>query len=150
MTPERQDRLFCDMCGPVCGKLTVGFMRLNMLLSISHFHLNHRFRFPRLIRTTTLTSLHNSHFIAPSTPQIRMNQSEQNSLSVEKPSQASSDPYTPPPPIGYPTRDAMVGDPPAAAVETKSKDVDESYEKLECCQKCLCGCLEVLQKVLSS
>ncbi|KAG7578242.1 hypothetical protein ISN45_Aa03g024470 [Arabidopsis thaliana x Arabidopsis arenosa] len=34
--------------------------------------------------------------------------------------------YTSPPPIGYPTRDAVVGDPPAAAVETKSKDGQEA------------------------
>ena len=37
---------------------------------------------------------------------------------MEKPPQG---PYTGPPPIGYPTRDVMLGDPPAAAVETKSK-----------------------------
>lgn len=37
---------------------------------------------------------------------------------MEKPPQGQ---YTGPPPIGYPTRDVMLGDPPAAAVETKSK-----------------------------
>lgn len=37
---------------------------------------------------------------------------------VEKPLQG---PYTSPPPLGYPTRDAMLGDPKAAAVETKYK-----------------------------
>ncbi|KAG5415521.1 hypothetical protein IGI04_003088 [Brassica rapa subsp. trilocularis] len=37
---------------------------------------------------------------------------------VEKPPQG---PYTSPPPIGYPTRDAMLSDPPPPAVETKSK-----------------------------
>ncbi|KAH0891782.1 hypothetical protein HID58_054211 [Brassica napus] len=36
---------------------------------------------------------------------------------VEKP----QGPYTSPPPIGYPTRDAAAGDPVVAAVETKSK-----------------------------
>ncbi|KAG7582924.1 hypothetical protein ISN44_As08g024740 [Arabidopsis suecica] len=50
-----------------------------------------------------------------------MNQSEQNYFSVQKPSETSSGPYTSPPPIGYPTRDAVVGAPPAAAIETKSK-----------------------------
>ncbi|KAH0906988.1 hypothetical protein HID58_038815, partial [Brassica napus] len=30
-------------------------------------------------------------------------------------------PYTSPPPIGYPTRDAVVGDPRVSSVETKSK-----------------------------
>ena len=43
---------------------------------------------------------------------------------MQKPSETSSGPYTSPPPIGYPTRDAVVGDPPAAAVETNSKGVN--------------------------
>ncbi|KAL0718987.1 hypothetical protein Bca4012_068310 [Brassica carinata] len=49
-----------------------------------------------------------------------MNQPDHSTSSaeVEKPPQG---PYTSPPPLGYPTRDAMVGDPPAGAVETKSK-----------------------------
>ncbi|KAG2274392.1 hypothetical protein Bca52824_056947 [Brassica carinata] len=42
----------------------------------------------------------------------------QSSAVVEKPSQG---PYTSPPPIGYPTRDAVVGDPRVSSVETKSK-----------------------------
>ncbi|XP_010466497.1 PREDICTED: cysteine-rich and transmembrane domain-containing protein PCC1-like [Camelina sativa] len=77
-----------------------------------------------------------------------MNQSEQNSLSVEKTSQPSSGPYTLPPPIGYPTRDAMVGDPPAAAVETKSKGVEKATKiventgkGIEACCECLLCCL---------
>ncbi|WZZ43103.1 hypothetical protein YC2023_039362 [Brassica napus] len=41
----------------------------------------------------------------------------QSSVVVEKP----QGPYTSPPPIGYPTRDAAAGDPVVAAVETKSK-----------------------------
>ncbi|WZZ60985.1 hypothetical protein YC2023_061092 [Brassica napus] len=42
----------------------------------------------------------------------------QSSAVAEKPSQG---PYTSPPPIGYPTRDAVVGDPRVSSVETKSK-----------------------------
>ncbi|CAN8255692.1 unnamed protein product [Cochlearia groenlandica] len=73
-----------------------------------------------------------------------MNQAEKNDI---------PGPYTSPPPIGYPTREAMVGDPPAPAVETKSKgdELDESICKrsmewckscMECCQCCLeiCAC----------
>ncbi|KAG7578241.1 hypothetical protein ISN45_Aa03g024470 [Arabidopsis thaliana x Arabidopsis arenosa] len=45
--------------------------------------------------------------------------------------------YTSPPPIGYPTRDAVVGDPPAAAVETKSKDGQEAST---CCG---CKCADI-------
>ncbi|EOA11992.1 hypothetical protein CARUB_v10012707mg, partial [Capsella rubella] len=68
----------------------------------------------------------------------------------EKPSQASSGPYTsPPPPIGYPTREPMVGDPPAGPVETKSKEItDETLDKTAKVQKCVCCCFEVLQKCL--
>ncbi|CAH8261403.1 unnamed protein product [Arabidopsis lyrata] len=51
-----------------------------------------------------------------------MDQSEQNYVS-EKPSETSPGPYTSPPPIGYPTRDAMVGDPPAVALEIKTKAI---------------------------
>ncbi|EFH61751.1 hypothetical protein ARALYDRAFT_898689 [Arabidopsis lyrata subsp. lyrata] len=51
-----------------------------------------------------------------------MTQSEHNYFSVQKRSQISSGPDTSPsPPIGYPTTDQVVGDPPAAAVKTKSK-----------------------------
>ncbi|CAH8261405.1 unnamed protein product [Arabidopsis lyrata] len=67
-----------------------------------------------------------------------MNPSEQNHFSVEKPSQTSSGPYTSPPPIGYPTRDAMVGDPPAASVETKSKG--DGFWK-GCCAAICCCCV---------
>ncbi|EOA11991.1 hypothetical protein CARUB_v10012706mg [Capsella rubella] len=78
-----------------------------------------------------------------------MDPSEQNSFSVEKSSEISSGPYTsPPPPIGYPTREAMVGDPPAVAVETTSKGVSDATLKItECIQKCLCGCLDGLGSV---
>ncbi|CAN8255688.1 unnamed protein product [Cochlearia groenlandica] len=71
-----------------------------------------------------------------------MNSSEQNQVSVETTSKASSGQYTSPPPIGYPTREAMVGDPPAAAVETTSKGVP--IQCLEGLKKCLCCCLEDL------
>ncbi|KAG7578243.1 hypothetical protein ISN45_Aa03g024480 [Arabidopsis thaliana x Arabidopsis arenosa] len=70
-----------------------------------------------------------------------MNQSEQNYFSVQKPSETSSGPYTSPPPIGYPTREAVVGDPPAAAIETKSKGgclLDIVTSILCCC--CQDGC----------
>ncbi|KAL0690369.1 hypothetical protein Bca4012_090047 [Brassica carinata] len=54
---------------------------------------------------------------------------------VEKPPQG---PYTGPPPIGYPTRDVMLGDPPAAAVETKSKG--DGFWK-GCCAAICCCCV---------
>ncbi|CAF2076946.1 unnamed protein product [Brassica oleracea var. botrytis] len=54
---------------------------------------------------------------------------------VEKPPQR---PYTGPPPIGYPTRDVMLGDPPAAAVETKSKG--DGFWK-GCCAAICCCCV---------
>ncbi|CAA0383293.1 unnamed protein product [Arabidopsis thaliana] len=75
-----------------------------------------------------------------------MNQSAQNYFSVQKPSETSSGPYTSPPPIGYPTRDAVVGDPPAAAVETNSKGINPEgimscfstcMECIFCCSFCL-------------
>ncbi|XP_020886736.1 cysteine-rich and transmembrane domain-containing protein PCC1-like isoform X2 [Arabidopsis lyrata subsp. lyrata] len=50
-----------------------------------------------------------------------MDQYDHKYFSVQKPSQTSSGPYISPPPIGYPTRDKAVGDPPAAAVKTNSK-----------------------------
>ncbi|CAN7067625.1 unnamed protein product, partial [Brassica rapa subsp. trilocularis] len=50
---------------------------------------------------------------------------------VEKPSQG---PYTSPPPIGYPTRDAVVGDPRVSSVETKSKGDDGIFAR---CWSCL-------------
>ncbi|KAG7578247.1 hypothetical protein ISN45_Aa03g024500 [Arabidopsis thaliana x Arabidopsis arenosa] len=62
--------------------------------------------------------------------------------SVQKPSETSSGPDTSPrPPIGYPTRDEMVGDPPAAAVKTKSKGaggvIFNIINWIVCCCECL-------------
>ncbi|CAF2153576.1 BnaA01g24790D [Brassica napus] len=54
---------------------------------------------------------------------------------VEKPPQG---PYTSPPPIGYPTRDAMLSDPPPPAVETKSKG--DGFWK-GCCAAICCCCV---------
>ncbi|KAG5376501.1 hypothetical protein IGI04_041097 [Brassica rapa subsp. trilocularis] len=59
---------------------------------------------------------------------------------VEKPSQG---PYTSPPPIGYPTRDAVVGDPRVSSVETKSKGDDGLFARcwfLICCCCVLDNC----------
>ncbi|CAN6820416.1 unnamed protein product, partial [Brassica oleracea] len=53
---------------------------------------------------------------------------------------ATGAPYTSPPPIGYPTRDAAAGDPVVAAVETKSKG-DGFWS---CLGKCCCCCLRLL------
>ncbi|EFH61748.1 hypothetical protein ARALYDRAFT_898686 [Arabidopsis lyrata subsp. lyrata] len=73
-----------------------------------------------------------------------MNQSEHNDFSgtVQRSSQTSSESsYTsPPPPIGYPTRDAVVGDPPAVATETKSKNLEETAKICGCLGAC-CNCL---------
>ncbi|EFH61750.1 hypothetical protein ARALYDRAFT_898688 [Arabidopsis lyrata subsp. lyrata] len=69
-----------------------------------------------------------------------MDQSEQNYVSVEKPSETSPGPYTSPPPIGYPTRDAMVGDPPAVALETKSKGAPRPRSHIGCIKSC-CNCI---------
>ncbi|CAN6915756.1 unnamed protein product, partial [Brassica oleracea] len=54
---------------------------------------------------------------------------------VEKPSQG---PYTSPPPIGYPTRDAVVGDPRVSSVETKSKGEVDGF--LKRCWVAICCC----------
>lgn len=56
--------------------------------------------------------------------------------------ETSSGPYTSPPPIGYPTRDAVVGDPPAAAVETNSKGVNLEgiMSCIFCCGLCSSFC----------
>ncbi|CAG7910766.1 unnamed protein product, partial [Brassica rapa] len=54
---------------------------------------------------------------------------------VEKPSQG---PYTSPPPIGYPTRDAVVGDPRVSSVETKSKGDDGIFAR---CWVLICCCV---------
>ncbi|ESQ47647.1 hypothetical protein EUTSA_v10021881mg [Eutrema salsugineum] len=64
-----------------------------------------------------------------------MNPSDQNQPPVEKPSQGT---YTSPPPIGYPTRDTVAGDPPAATVETKSKG--DGFWK-GCCAAICCCCV---------
>uniref|UniRef100_A0A1J3ESZ2 Cysteine-rich and transmembrane domain-containing protein PCC1 n=1 Tax=Noccaea caerulescens TaxID=107243 RepID=A0A1J3ESZ2_NOCCA len=66
-----------------------------------------------------------------------MNHSDHNQVSaaVDKPSQG---PYTSPPPIGYPTRGSVVGDPPVAAVETKSKG--DGFWK-GCCAAICCCCV---------
>ncbi|BAB03071.1 unnamed protein product [Arabidopsis thaliana] len=67
-----------------------------------------------------------------------MNQSAQNYFSGNYLQlETSSGPYTSPPPIGYPTRDAVVGDPPAAAVETNSKGVNPEG----CCAAICCCCV---------
>ncbi|EOA32018.1 hypothetical protein CARUB_v10015265mg [Capsella rubella] len=76
-----------------------------------------------------------------------MDQSENNSFSVEKPLHTSSGPYTSPPPIGYPTREPMVGDPPAGPVETTSRGVPNAEALDSAVQKgslstlwgCCCG-----------
>ncbi|XP_018459672.1 protein CYSTEINE-RICH TRANSMEMBRANE MODULE 9 isoform X2 [Raphanus sativus] len=64
-----------------------------------------------------------------------MNQPDHSTYSVEKPLQG---PYTSPPPLGYPTRDAMLGDPKAAAVETKYKG--DGFWK-GCCAAICCCCV---------
>ncbi|CAN6871751.1 unnamed protein product, partial [Brassica oleracea] len=53
---------------------------------------------------------------------------------VEKPSQG---PYTSPPPIGYPTRDAVVGDPRVSSVETKSKGEKQKGSQFNLTWSCL-------------
>ncbi|XP_020886735.1 cysteine-rich and transmembrane domain-containing protein PCC1-like isoform X1 [Arabidopsis lyrata subsp. lyrata] len=66
-----------------------------------------------------------------------MDQYDHKYFSVQKPSQTSSGPYISPPPIGYPTRDKAVGDPPAAAVKTNSKGCCEVVMAiLHCIQGC--------------
>ncbi|OAP06855.1 hypothetical protein AXX17_AT3G23920 [Arabidopsis thaliana] len=69
-----------------------------------------------------------------------MNQLEH--TSVQKRSQNASGPDTSPP-IGYPTRDDVVGDPPAAAVKKKSKGgaglILDIINWIMCCCECLSG-----------
>ncbi|CAG7889545.1 unnamed protein product [Brassica rapa] len=66
---------------------------------------------------------------------IQTDHNQSSAAVVEKPPQG---PYTSPPPIGYPTRDAMLSDPPPPAVETKSKG--DGFWK-GCCAAICCCCV---------